>query len=117
MREISSNVTFEVPNGEVASIRVARSTRLTVRCGVVWLTRSGDAADYWLEPGQTLRLLRGERLWIGAEAGAAACVAFALPVSLRERALPAVWRLAAKTGVGRVAARAGVRRTARTVSV
>ncbi|WP_296649740.1 DUF2917 domain-containing protein [Paraburkholderia sp.] len=99
MREISSDITFEVPNGQVASVRVARSTRITVRCGAVWLTRSDDTADYWLEPGHTVRLRRGERLWIGAEGGQPAWVAFASPANVREQVVDAVTRAAARFGV------------------
>ncbi|RQH04677.1 DUF2917 domain-containing protein [Paraburkholderia dinghuensis] len=99
MREISSDVTFEVPMDRVASVRVTRSTRLTVKCGAVWLTRSDDVADYWLEPGHTLRLRRGERLWIGAEGGKPAWVAFALPVGVRQQMVDVVTRAAARLGV------------------
>jgi hypothetical protein len=99
MREIYSDITFEVPADQLASVRVTRSTRLTVRCGTVWLTRSGDAADYWLKPDHTLRLRQGERLWIGAEGGESAQVAFVLPASVRERATAALTRLAARLGV------------------
>ncbi|WP_321879932.1 DUF2917 domain-containing protein [Paraburkholderia bannensis] len=99
MREISSDITFEVEANQVASVRVSRSTRLTVRCGAVWVTRSDDTADYWLEPGHTLRLRRGERLWIGAEQGAAAWVAFATPARISERALDWVARQAARLGL------------------
>jgi len=99
MREISSDITFEVLADQVASVRVARSTWLTVQCGAVWLTRSDDTADYWLEPGHTLRLRRGERLWIGAEGGRPAWVAFALPVGIREQAADVLTRTAARFGV------------------
>lgn len=99
MREISSDITFEVLADQVASVRVARSTRITVRCGAVWLTRSDDTADYWLEPGHTLRLRRGERLWIGAEGGKAAWVAFASPAHVGERVYDALRRSAARFGL------------------
>ncbi|MCG5077298.1 DUF2917 domain-containing protein [Paraburkholderia tagetis] len=99
MREISSDITFEVAADQVASVRVARSTRLTVRCGAVWVTRSDDTADYWLEPGHTLRLRRGERLWIGAEQGGAAWVQFATPARVSERVVDWAARLAARLGV------------------
>jgi len=97
MREISSNITFEVPAGEVASVRVARSTRLVVRGGLVWLTRSDDTADYWLESGHTLRLRRGERLWVGAEHEAAR-IAFETPAHVGERVFDWVVRTAASVG-------------------
>ena len=98
MREISSDITFELAGGDVASVRVARSTRLVVRDGLVWVTRSDDVADYWLEPGHTLRLRRGERLWIGTEHEAAR-VAFEMPVHAGERALDWFARAAARFGL------------------
>lgn len=99
MREISSDITFEVAARQTASVRVTRSTRLTVKCGTVWVTRSDDTADYWLEPGHTLRLRRGERLWIGAEGGACAWVQFASPAHLGERAVDLAARVAQRAGV------------------
>lgn len=98
MREISSDITFEVPAGEVASVRVARSTKLVVRGGQVWLTRSDDTADYWLEPGHAVRLRRGERLWVGAERGAAQ-IAFETPARVGERLFDWLARSAAHVGL------------------
>ena len=76
MQEISSSVTFEIPSGETVPMKVQRSTRLTIYCGPVWATRSNDVDDYFLEPGETLHLRRGERLWLSAEGGQGARVAF-----------------------------------------
>jgi hypothetical protein len=101
MREISSDITFEVLADQVASVRVTRSTRISVRCGAVWVTRSDDTADYWLVPGQVLRLRRGERLWVGAEGGKAAWVAFESPARLGQRLFDGLARYAARFGVHR----------------
>ncbi|HTH62373.1 MAG TPA: DUF2917 domain-containing protein [Paraburkholderia sp.] len=98
MREISSDITFEVPAGEVASVRVAHSATLVVHDGIVWLTRSDDTADYWLEPGHKVRLRRGERLWVGAERDAAR-VAFETPARAGDRALDWLMRGAAHVGL------------------
>lgn len=98
MREICSDITFEVPAGEVASVRVARSTRLVVRDGLVWLTRSDDTADYWLEAGHTVRLRRGERLWLSSEQDAAR-IAFETPAHVGERVVDWVVRSAAQVGL------------------
>ncbi len=54
MREISSSITFEINVGETVPMRVSHSTRLKVQGGAVWVTRSNDTEDYWLEPGHTL---------------------------------------------------------------
>jgi len=87
MREISSSIAYEVRTGETLPLRVARSTKLTVRGGAVWITRSDDTLDYWLQPGQTLHLRRGERLWLGAEGARHAKVTFSVPTRCDERAL------------------------------
>ena len=87
MREISSSITFEIVAGETVPMKVTRSTRLVVHGGAVWVTRSDDVEDYWLEPGKTLRLRRGERLWLSVERGTQARVAFSVPTRADERAL------------------------------
>lgn len=79
MREISSSIVFEIKPGETVPMKVTRSTRLAVTGGPVWVTRSNDTEDYWLEPGHTLRLRSGERLWLSAESNSAANVAFSVP--------------------------------------
>ena len=50
MREISSSIAFEIRNGETIPMKVARSTKLVVHGGAVWVTRSDDTEDYWLRP-------------------------------------------------------------------
>ncbi|WP_153101508.1 DUF2917 domain-containing protein [Paraburkholderia hayleyella] len=87
MREISSSITFEITAGETVPMSVARSTSLTPHGGAVWVTRSDDVEDYWLAPGRTLHLRRGERLWLSVDGAAQAQVSFALPVQSEEKAL------------------------------
>jgi hypothetical protein len=87
MREISSSIAFEIRTGETVSLKVARSTRLVVHGGAVWVTRSDDIKDYWLQPGHILRLRRGERLWLSGEGDSHAKVAFSVPTRCDERAL------------------------------
>ncbi|WP_431820603.1 DUF2917 domain-containing protein [Burkholderia sp. F1] len=93
MQEISSSITFEIPPGETVPMRVQRSTRLTVQCGPVWATRSNDVGDYFLADGETLRLRRGERLWLSAEGAGSACVAFSVSRPPKEVALTGLARL------------------------
>ncbi|WP_207004353.1 DUF2917 domain-containing protein [Trinickia mobilis] len=76
MQEISSSITFEINPGETVPMMVMKSTRLTVQGASMWVTRSNDTEDYWLEPGDCLRLRRGERLWLSAEGTQPASVAF-----------------------------------------
>ncbi|KAB0635091.1 DUF2917 domain-containing protein [Burkholderia latens] len=93
MQEISSSITFEIPPGETVPMKVQRSTRLTVQCGPVWATRSNDVEDYFLVDGETLKLRRGERLWLSAESGQGAHVAFSVSRPPREVALSGLARL------------------------
>lgn len=93
MQEISSSITFEIPPGETVPMRVQRSTRLVVQCGPVWATRSNDVDDYFLADGETLKLRRGERLWLSAEGREGACVAFSVSLPPREVALGGLTRL------------------------
>ena len=87
MREIYSSIAFDIRSGETVPMRVTRSTRLKVSGGAVWVTRSDDTSDYWLSPGHTLRLRRGERLWLSVEGAPRARVAFSVPTRVNERAL------------------------------
>ncbi|CAN0623768.1 conserved protein of unknown function [Burkholderia multivorans] len=96
MQEISSSITFELQPGETVPMKVVRSTRLTVQCGPVWATRSNDIDDYFLMAGETLRLRRGERLWLSAEGGDSACVAFSVARPPKELALGSLARLRAR---------------------
>jgi hypothetical protein len=85
MRQISSSITFEIAPGEMLPMMVAHSTRLSVHGAPVWVTRSNDVEDYWLAPGQSLRLRPGERLWLSTEGGGSARVAFVAPLSRASR--------------------------------
>jgi DUF2917 family protein len=98
MREISSSIRFEVHAGETVPVRVTASTRLSVHGAAVWVTRSDDVNDYWLEPGKTLRLRRGERLWLSVGRGAQAYVVFYVPKRANERAITWVARVAERIG-------------------
>jgi hypothetical protein len=87
MREISSSIAYEIGTSDTLPLKVAHSTRMTVRGGAVWVTRSDDTEDYWLRPGDTLHLRRGERLWLSAEGASVAQVAFSVPTRCDQRAL------------------------------
>lgn len=99
MLEIHSDITYAIPAGETVSVRVARSTRIVVHGGKVWLTRSDDVADYWLAPGHALRLTRGERLWIGAEGDGLARVSFEVPATHGQRLWHGLVRMASRIGL------------------
>jgi hypothetical protein len=67
IKQISSTIAFEVQTGKPAALRVDCSRTLVIEAGTVWLTRSGDPTDYWLDSGASLTLRAGETLWLSAE--------------------------------------------------
>ena len=34
----------------------------------LWITRPPSVDDYWVQPGDVLRIARGERIWLGTDA-------------------------------------------------
>jgi hypothetical protein len=100
MREISTSVTFEIKPGETVPMRIARGTRLSVSGSAVWATRSDDIKDYWLVPGDTLKLRERERLWLSVEGDRPAHVVFTIVPRCDERAIR--WM---STGIERLAQR------------
>jgi hypothetical protein len=52
--------------------RVPSESQLRVHGARVWLTRIGSPYDYWMQPGDAIRLQRGERIWLSTDAGVSA---------------------------------------------
>jgi len=61
-------VQFAVAAGETVSLRIRRDAVISAAGARLWVTRAGDEWDYWLEPGNSLGLSRGERIWITGDA-------------------------------------------------
>ena len=87
MREISTSITFEIGDGETVPMRIGRSVKLVVHGAPVWATRSNDTQDYWLVPGDSLKLRSRERLWLSTEKGRTAHVVFTLAPRPDQRAI------------------------------
>ncbi|NIE68919.1 DUF2917 domain-containing protein [Burkholderia sp. Ax-1719] len=64
----AQSIHFAVPAGQTLTWRVAADSTVRVHGSRVWLTRARSPYDHWLNPGDTLRVLRGERLWLSSEA-------------------------------------------------
>ncbi|MBN3855643.1 DUF2917 domain-containing protein [Paraburkholderia sp. Ac-20340] len=63
----AQSIHFAVPIGKTLTWRVAADSTLRVHGSRVWITRARSPYDHWLNPGGTLRVLRGERLWISCD--------------------------------------------------
>jgi hypothetical protein len=87
MREISTSIRFEIGDGETVPMKIGRSVRLVVQGAPVWATRSNDTEDYWLVPGDSLKLHEHERLWLSTEKGRTAQVVFTLAPRADQQAI------------------------------
>lgn len=58
---------LRLSHGELLTWQQTRSVHLTVRSGLLWVTRENDLADHILRSGDRLLLPRGARALIGAE--------------------------------------------------
>ncbi|MCX5538849.1 DUF2917 domain-containing protein [Paraburkholderia sp. CNPSo 3076] len=64
----AQSIHFAVPPMRTLTWRVNASATLRVQVAQVWVTRARSPYDHWLQPGETLRLERGERIWLSTEA-------------------------------------------------
>jgi len=58
---------FAVQPGSTMSWRIESDTELLVQGTRIWLTRAASPYDHWLQPGDTFRLQRGERVWASVD--------------------------------------------------
>lgn len=73
--------------GNPVGWRVHADTDVRAEGASVWLTRAGCLDDYWLRPGDVVRLARGERVWLSAEGEAPLQVTLTSQCSERRRLL------------------------------
>ncbi|SPB16353.1 hypothetical protein NOV72_03551 [Caballeronia novacaledonica] len=63
-------VYVEVHPHQMISWRLTRDAELRIgdasACSL-WLTRHRDPYDYWMKPGDVVRLSRGERVWLTSD--------------------------------------------------
>jgi len=66
---------FSVVPLKTVEWRVRADSELQVKGACVWLTRLRSDYDHWLLPGDTIRLKRGERIWLSVDGEMSADVA------------------------------------------
>lgn len=66
------SIHFAVPAAGTFTWRVRADSTLRVYDARIWLTRARSPYDHWLNPGDMLRVHRGERLWLSTDGGTAA---------------------------------------------
>jgi len=94
-----------VTPGATFSWRVNAATELSVNGARIWLTRSQSPYDYWLTPGNSLRLKRGERLWVSTDGDAPAHLALSSRLPVRRGVVSRWLARVAWLGFDRMAAR------------
>jgi hypothetical protein len=58
---------FALMPGRTVSLRLVAHSEIRVRATRVWLTRVFSPYDYWVQPGDVIRLQRGERIWLSPD--------------------------------------------------
>lgn len=58
---------FAVAPGATFAWRAPNHAEIRSLDELVWLTRARNAGDYWIGPGQVVRVRRGERIWISTD--------------------------------------------------
>jgi hypothetical protein len=61
------SIHFAVPAAGTFTWRVRADSTLRVDGTRIWLTRARSPYDHWLDPGDLLRVYRGERLWLSTD--------------------------------------------------
>lgn len=65
---------FAVNPAVTVTWRVTADAELHVHSERIWLTRIRSPYDYWMKAGETMRLQRGERIWLSTDSHEAARV-------------------------------------------
>lgn len=73
--------------GQTLSWRVKANSQIRATGARVWLTRIYSPYDYWLLPGELVRVARGERIWVSTDGDAAAEVTLTCDYVTRGRML------------------------------
>ena len=80
------SIRFVVDPDRTVTWKIASDSTLRVCHERIWLTRARSPYDYWLGPGDTFRLARGERIWLSCDAARPAQVTLTSAWSRRRTA-------------------------------
>jgi hypothetical protein len=71
--------------GQTVSWRVIANAEIRAHGSRVWLTRIFSPYDYWMQPGDVVRVARGERIWLGTDSSVPAEVTLTSEYGERRR--------------------------------
>ncbi|AOK21157.1 hypothetical protein WT26_31635 [Burkholderia cepacia] len=58
---------FAVAPRRTLTWRAPDDAEIRVHDATLWVTRLGSVDDYWIRPGDVLRIPRGERIWLSTD--------------------------------------------------
>ena len=73
--------------GQTVSWRMIADAEICAHGSPVWLTRIVSPYDHWMQPGQVVRVVRGERIWLCPDGDAPAEVTLTSVYAERRRPL------------------------------
>ncbi|KWI55431.1 hypothetical protein WT72_16860 [Burkholderia pseudomultivorans] len=65
-------IRFAVTPRTTLSWRAPRDAEIRAHGAPLWITRPPSVDDFWVQPGDVLRVARGERIWLGTDNGESA---------------------------------------------
>ncbi|CAM2186324.1 DUF2917 domain-containing protein [Burkholderia orbicola] len=65
-------IRFAVAPRTTMTWRAPQDAEIRAHGAALWITRPPNVDDYWVQPGDVLRIARGERIWLGTDADRAA---------------------------------------------
>ncbi|RQV85478.1 DUF2917 domain-containing protein [Burkholderia anthina] len=93
-------IRFAIAPRTTMTWRAPRDAEIRAHDAALWITRPPSVDDYWVRPGDVLRIARGERIWLGADgdqpAQASITTAYVRRGERVRRALAQVQRLLVK---------------------
>ncbi|MXN77919.1 DUF2917 domain-containing protein [Burkholderia sp. 4701] len=88
---------FAVAPRKTLTWRAQHDAELRVHDATLWLTRVGSVDDYWMQPGDVLRLRRGDCIWMSTDddrpAEASITTAYVQRGERLQCALARMWRM------------------------
>ncbi|VWB44383.1 DUF2917 domain-containing protein [Burkholderia metallica] len=61
-------IRFAVAPRTTLTWRAPQDAELRAHSAALWVTRPPSVDDHWVQPGDVLRIARGERIWLGTDA-------------------------------------------------
>ncbi|KVV42719.1 hypothetical protein WK81_14800 [Burkholderia ubonensis] len=74
---------FAVAPRKTLTWRAPNDAELRAHDATLWVTRLTSIDDYWMRPGDVLRIPRGERIWLSAEGNQPAEVSITTAYAMR----------------------------------